>query len=48
MLLNLLLNNIAICLEEPLDCICTQISIKLYVVIQKSMYHIQNHVQISI
>ena len=41
------LNNIPICLEGPLNCICTQISINVYVFIQKSMYHIQNHVQIS-
>ena len=48
MLLNLFLNNIPIYLEGHLKCICTQISIKVYVFfIQKSMYHIQNYVQIS-
>ena len=47
MLLTLFLNNIPICLEGTLKCICTRISIKAYVFIQKSMYHNQNHVQIS-
>ena len=40
-------NNIPMYLEETLNCICTKISIKVYVFIQMSMYHIQNHVQIS-
>ena len=47
MFLNLSLNNIPICLEGPLNYICTHITIKVYVFTQKGMYHIQDHVQIS-
>ena len=41
LLLNLFFNNVHIYLEGPLNCICSQISIKLYVFFrQNSMYHV--------
>ena len=48
MLLNLFLTNIPICLEgplKPLNCNCSQIGIKVYAFIRKSI--IQNYVQMS-
>ena len=42
MLLSLFLNKMLICLDGTLNCICIQISIKVYVFIQKSMYLIQD------
>ena len=44
--LKLLLNNTPISLEEHLNCICAQGSMKVNVFIQKTMYAIQNYVKI--
>ena len=42
MLLKQLLNNLPVSLEGVLDCICTHISIKVNVFIEKNAYHIHN------
>ena len=47
MLLKQLLNNLPIFLEGLLNCICTHISIKVNVFIQKNAYHINNYVHKS-
>ena len=44
MLLKQLLNNLSICLEGFLNCICTHVGIKVNVFIQKNTYHIHNYV----
>ena len=45
MLLKQLLNNLPICLEGFLNCICTNVNIKVnvYQFIQKNAYHIHTH-----
>ena len=43
MLLNIFLDNIPIFLEGPLNCMCTHISKKVYVLTRKSTYPIKNH-----
>ena len=47
MLFNPLLNNISISLEEPLNYICTQVSIKVTVFVENALNPIQNYVQLS-
>ena len=42
-----LLYNLLICLEGLLNCICTHVSIKVNVFIQKNVYHIHNYVHKS-
>ena len=47
MLLKQLLNNLPICLVGGLNCICTHVSIKVNVFIQKNAYQIHNYVHKS-
>ena len=46
-LLNLLLNNLPLSLEGPLNCICAHANIRENVFIQKNIDHIHNYVQKS-